>query len=74
MLIKAKDKNMEEETNVFSGWDEETEQNKKDTENKESKEAKDKTPKERMVHIKGVCEGDIPVSVMAGWGRNNEGV
>lgn len=65
---------MEKETNVFSGWEEETKQKKKDKEPKEPKEAKDRTPKERMIHIKGVCEGDIPVSVMAGWGRKNEGV
>jgi hypothetical protein len=71
MLIRAKDKNMEQETNVFSGWDEEIKQNKTD---EEKKEPKDKTPKERMIHIKGVCEGDIPVSVMADWGRKDEGV
>lgn len=62
---------MEKEANVFSGWEEETKQKK---EKKEPKEAKDRTPKERMIHIKGVSEGDIPVSVMAGWGRKNEGV
>lgn len=58
---------MENENNVFSGWEEESKPKKEEPKKKEEHN-------EPMLHIRGVSEGYVPASVMEDWGKKNEGV